>query len=145
MTSLTGRKKRRVCERRGFTLVEILVVVVVVGILATIAIPKLQGSRESAHFSKIQQDLRNVGTAQELHFRDHGGYADDPEDLIFHGAEAVTVSVHEVAPSGWAASATHQALAGDEGCALYFGDVEPPELPDGSPHEGGEGTVRCTG
>lgn len=135
----------RTANRRGLTLVELLVVMAVVGILASISVPRLDGYRESAHLSQVQQDLRNVGVAQELHYRDHLRYADDAEALVFDGSEGVEVTVEEVSTGGWAATAVHDALEQDVGCAMYLGSVDPPSLPDGSPHDQGEGKIQCTG
>ena len=131
-------------RRQGLTLIELLVVLAVVGILASIALPQLDAQRQAAHFSTLQQDLRNVGMAQEVHYRDHMEYADDPDALITDPSTGVNVEVEEATASGWAASATHETLEDEEGCALYLGGVDPPALPDGSAHEGGEGTVQCT-
>ena len=130
--------------RRGVTLVELLVVVVVLGILASMSIPTLDGARESAHFASVEQDLRNVGMAQELHFRDHLEYATDADDLVFERSPGVEVEVEDVSTAGWSATATHEALEEERGCVIHLGDVEAPSLPDGTAPDEGEGTIQCT-
>ena len=50
---------------RGFSLVELLVVIVVLGVLATVAVPAFLGQREKAARAAMVSDLRQVRTAQE--------------------------------------------------------------------------------
>lgn len=48
-------------KREGFTIVELLIVIVVIAILATISIVAYSGIQDRAHDSAIQSDLRNFG------------------------------------------------------------------------------------
>lgn len=54
--------------RRGYTIVELLIVVCILGILATIAIPKLQGARAHARAADIVGVLRAVRIASTIYF-----------------------------------------------------------------------------
>lgn len=60
MLNLFGKQ---VFNRKGFTLVELLVVVAIIGILATITVPKFTGASESARGAKMQADLRTLDSA----------------------------------------------------------------------------------
>jgi len=53
-------------ETQAFTLVELLVVVSILAILASIAVPNLLGSRARAHEAAVIQALRNLSSAEEL-------------------------------------------------------------------------------
>ena len=61
---------------RGFTLIELMIVVVIIGILAGIAIPKFANTKEKAYIASMKSDLRNLVTAQEAYFADSTAYTD---------------------------------------------------------------------
>lgn len=58
----------------GYSLIELLTVIAIIGILATIAIPTYHGYRDKARMSTIYAALRQVKMAQEVYFTDHGKY-----------------------------------------------------------------------
>jgi type IV pilus assembly protein PilA len=59
---------------KGFTLVELLIVVAIIGILAAIAIPTFSKYREQAYCSQIKSDLANLAISQEAYFYDNDLY-----------------------------------------------------------------------
>jgi prepilin-type N-terminal cleavage/methylation domain-containing protein/prepilin-type processing-associated H-X9-DG protein len=59
--------------RRGFTLVELLVVIAVVAVLAAMLLPVLSRARESARRAACQSNLRQIGTAFRLYASDYDG------------------------------------------------------------------------
>jgi len=64
---------RKAKDQKGFTLVELMIVVAIIGILAAIAIPQFTSYRAKAFNSAAQSDLRNFKTAMEA------AYADDQQ------------------------------------------------------------------
>lgn len=75
----TIRSARR--PRRGFTLVEIMVVVIVLGILAAIVIPNLVGKTDDARVSRAQSDISNITTMLEAFKLDMRRYPTEEEGL----------------------------------------------------------------
>ncbi|MCK4604117.1 MAG: prepilin-type N-terminal cleavage/methylation domain-containing protein [Deltaproteobacteria bacterium] len=59
---------------RGFTLIELMIVVAIIGILAAIAIPQFAAYRTRAFDTAAQSDLRNVRTSMEASFADNQAY-----------------------------------------------------------------------
>jgi type II secretion system protein G len=60
--------------RRGFTLIEVLVVVVILGILAAIMVPQVSSARNDARTGRREQDLRAVEKSLEMYANDFGVY-----------------------------------------------------------------------
>jgi len=66
---------------KGFTIVEILVVIVVISILATIALVTYNGTREQAAISVAQSDMQAFGKALTIYKLDNGTYPTTPEAI----------------------------------------------------------------
>lgn len=58
----------------GFTLVELLIVVVILGVLAAIAIPQFSASTDDSKVAALDSSLNNLRTAVELYYQQHGSY-----------------------------------------------------------------------
>lgn len=62
-------------EQQGFTLVEILIVIAIIGILVAIAIPQFSAYRKRAYYSSLQSDVHSIANAQEAYYTNHNRYA----------------------------------------------------------------------
>ena len=62
-------------EEQGFTLIELMVVVLIIAILIAIAIPTFLGARQRAQDRAAQSDLRNGLTAEKTFYTDSQTYA----------------------------------------------------------------------
>jgi general secretion pathway protein G len=65
----------------GFTLVEIMVVVVIIGLLATLVVPAVMGRKADADINKAQADLATIHNAANL-FMLKSGKAPEMDDLL---------------------------------------------------------------
>lgn len=61
-------------DHSGFTLVELMVVIAIIGILAAIAIPQFTSYRQKSYNSAAQSDLRNVETILAAYYADYQQY-----------------------------------------------------------------------
>ncbi len=68
-------------KQKGFTLIEIMVVVVILGILATIVVPKILDRPDEARVQKARQDIRAFEGALSLYKLDNFSYPDTGEGL----------------------------------------------------------------
>ena len=66
---------------RGYTLIEIMVVVVILGILATLVAPAILGKVDEARIAKAQQDIRALETALDLYRLDNFRYPTTDQGL----------------------------------------------------------------
>ncbi|UCC22369.1 MAG: prepilin-type N-terminal cleavage/methylation domain-containing protein [Planctomycetota bacterium] len=60
-------------SRKGFTLIELMVVILIVGILAAVAIPMMRGRIDSAKWSEGKAIMGTIGTAIRVHVAEEGG------------------------------------------------------------------------
>ncbi|EKD54044.1 MAG: hypothetical protein ACD_60C00128G0020 [uncultured bacterium] len=65
----------------GFTLIEVMVVVVILGILAAIIVPKIMSRPEQARIVKVKQDLLAIQSALDLYKLDNGMYPTTDQGL----------------------------------------------------------------
>lgn len=98
-------------NRKGFTLVELMVVIVIIGVLAAVAIPKFTAATNKAKASEFPTVLSQIVTAQEAALAESDAYKDC-------GAAAT------VAPGAGATNETHKKLKSELGVdidhARYF-------------------------
>ncbi len=109
-------------HRNGFTLIELMVVTVIIGILAAIAIPKFSSTKNKAYNAAMKSDLRNLVTIEEEYFYDNTTYTTDKTaaGLNYNESSGVTVTITVTAgpPVGFSAISVHTSTAST--CAIYI-------------------------
>jgi general secretion pathway protein G len=80
-SSLSGRSHFARAKSRGFTLIEIMVVVVIMGILAALVVPKLMGRADDARIIAAKQDISTIMQALKLYKLDNQRYPTTEQGL----------------------------------------------------------------
>lgn len=102
---------------RGFTLLELLFTLVVIGILSAIVVPEFKAYRQRAFDSRAQQDARNVALAEEAYYLDNEEYLScEQSDCralpgIARLSDGVNLAV-EVQEDSFIVSSTHEKGSG---------------------------------
>ena len=96
-------------KEKGFTLIELMIVIAIIGILAAIAIPQFTAYRQRGYNTACQSDLRNAATAQEAYYSDSLSYAGDTGGLSTRGyTPSANVSLTVAGSStGYTMTASH--------------------------------------
>ena len=66
----------------GFTLVELMLVVAIIGMLAAMVVPRLVGRTQQAKVSRAKSDLSAIGLALDWYELDLGVYSDQLQALV---------------------------------------------------------------
>ena len=92
-----ARRKLTHSAARGFTLIEIMVVVVIMGILAALIVPKLMGRTDDARIIAAKQDIATVMQALKLYKLDNQRYPTTEQGL----QALITKPTTGPAAAGW--------------------------------------------
>ena len=69
-------------KNRGFTMVELMIVIAVIAVLASIIMPKMGGSRDKAKLEACKTSLRHITIAMALYANDNRGHYYPPNDGV---------------------------------------------------------------
>ena len=75
------RQRPTIIDTKGFTLIELMVVIVILGILAGLIVPRIMGRPEEAKQLKAKMQIESIGTALKLYKLDMGSYPTTEQGL----------------------------------------------------------------
>jgi general secretion pathway protein G len=107
----TSTRARALARRtaRGFTLIEIMVVVVILGILAALVVPKIMSRPDEARIIAAKQDIASISQALKLYRLDNGRYPTTEQGI----AALVAKPTAEPVPNTWKAGGYLERLPND--------------------------------
>ena len=110
---MQANTKRRRSSEAGFTLVELLIVVIILGILAAIVVPQFGSSTDDAKSAALDTTLAHVRGAVDLYYQQHGDY---PGENLSSGGAALPAG----AVAGTGALHTAQAFTDQ---LIYYSNI----------------------
>ena len=143
-------------KRRGFTMIELMIVVAIISILASIIIPKMTGARDSSKLEACKANLRHIAIAMELYAGDNNGkytpWDGQGSGRVDYGLSYLTPGYLREAvrcPYGWSytITANHPGFrSAPAGSTLVYnetsGGVHSPGIPAYCPYYWVGGTVK---
>ena len=110
-------------RRAGFTLVELMVVVVIVGILASVALVRYRSMKDQAFLTMLKSDIEVLSKHQEIYHLRHLEYGTLVDLTDFVASPEVVVTINYAEGDGWGAEATHPNIG--VSCGMIVGNAPP--------------------
>ncbi len=109
MSNVQTTPRSPVFRSEGFTLLEILVVIGVIGILSAIALQQYSAYRSRTIDTQMKSDLKNASLAMESYFSEHRSYPNSVAKILtlgFQQTNGVTLTITTMTPSSYTLTAS---------------------------------------
>jgi prepilin-type N-terminal cleavage/methylation domain-containing protein len=118
-------------RNRGFTIIEMLAVMVVIGLLAMIAFARLQTTKDKATIASMSSDLHAIAEEQEAYYFQHRAYSPWIDSLNPRLSPGNTITIVEATTSGWSGQVSNPKVT--QLCYVVIGSAAAlgPATPDG--------------
>jgi len=95
------RAHRAARYAHGFTLIEIMVVVIIIGLLAAFIVPQIMGRVDDARVAKAKQDIQSLETALTMYRLDNSKYPTSEQGLAALVTQPTDPSIKHWRPGGY--------------------------------------------
>lgn len=105
----------------GWTFIEVIIVLVIISLLATIVIPRFTTTRDKALIATMQSDLHNLLVQEEIRKADSGAYVTSFPPTVWTPSSGVTGPSITLTGDGWTASLGH--VSSTRTCVIFVGST----------------------
>jgi general secretion pathway protein G len=96
-----GSRRPGARRARGFTLIEIMVVVIIIGLLAALIVPSLMGNVDKANVAKAKEDVRALEAALSMYYLDNSKYPTSEQGITALVQQPTDPSIKHWRPGGY--------------------------------------------
>ena len=100
MISNLRRKFAGLVTEEGFTLIELMIVIAIIGILAAIALPKFASVKDTANRAKAESEMKNLQTALEMYYSKNQQYPTKSNLTNMEGMEDSVINTYKDGDTG---------------------------------------------